>query len=81
MTPTKTHTERHPSIDELDRAIVSLSARINAASYELLLLIRRFDERGGWLQWGFANCAEWLHWRCDLGLSAAREKVRVAHAL
>ncbi len=81
MTPTKTHTERHPSIDELDRAIVNLSARINAASYELLLLIRRFDERGGWLQWGFSNCAEWLAWRCDLGLSAAREKVRVAHAL
>jgi len=30
---------------------------------------------------GFPNCAEWLHWRCDLGLNAAREKVRVAHAL
>ena len=81
MIPTKTHTERYPSIDELDRAIVNLSARINAASYELLVLIRRFDERAGWLQWGFANCAEWLHWRCDLSLSAAREKVRVAHAL
>ena len=81
MTPTKTHTERYPSIDELDRAIVNLSARINAASYELLVLVRRFDERAGWLKWGFANCAEWLHWRCDLGLSAAREKVRVAHAL
>ncbi len=81
MTPTKTHTERHPSIDELDRAIVNLSARINAASYELLLLIRRFDERAGWLKWGFSNCAEWLHWRCDLNKGAAREKVRVAHAL
>ena len=81
MTPTKTPTERHLDIDELDRAIVNLSARINAASYELLVLIRRFDERAGWLQWGFANCAEWLHWRCDLGFSAARENVRVAHAL
>ncbi len=81
MTTTKSPSERHHSIDELDRAIVTLSARINAASYELLVLIRRFDERAGWLQWGFANCAEWLHWRCDLGLSAAREKVRVAHAL
>jgi hypothetical protein len=30
---------------------------------------------------GFQSCAEWLHWRCDIGLSAAREKVRVAHAL
>ena len=43
-------TERHLDIDELDRAIVTLSARINAASYELLVLIRRFNERGGWLQ-------------------------------
>jgi hypothetical protein len=81
MTPTKSPTERDLDIDELDRAIVTLSARINAASYELLVLIRRFDERAGWLKWGFANCVDWLHWRCDLGLSAAREKVRVAHAL
>ncbi len=57
MTPTKSPTDDYLDIDELDRAIVNLSARINAASYELLLLIRRFDERGGWLQWGFANCA------------------------
>lgn len=70
-----------PRIDDLDRAIVGLCARINAATYELLVLIRRFDERGGWLAWGFQSCAEWLHWRCDVGLSAAREKVRVAHAL
>jgi len=81
MTATNTPTERRISIDELDRAIVDLSARINAASYELLVLIRRFDERAGWAGWGFANCGEWLHWRCDLSLSAAREKVRVAHAL
>jgi hypothetical protein len=73
--------ERNRSIDDLDRAIVSLAARINAASHDLLVLIRRFDERAGWLRWGFENCADWLHWRCDISLSAAREKVRVAHAL
>ncbi|MDH3439268.1 MAG: HNH endonuclease [Gammaproteobacteria bacterium] len=33
------------------------------------------------LQWGLDNCAEWLAWRCDLSLTTAREKVRVAHAL
>ena len=81
MTATNPATERHSYIDELDRAIVNLSARINAESYELLVLIRCFDERAGWLEWAFPNCAEWLHWRCDLSLSAAREKVRVAHAL
>jgi hypothetical protein len=69
------------SIDELDRGIVNLAGRINAATYELLVLVRQFDERAGWLKWGLGNCAEWLHWRCDLSMSAAREKVRVAHAL
>jgi hypothetical protein len=68
-------------IDDLDRAITKLSTRINAATYELLVLIRQFDERAGWLKWGFLNCADWLHWRCDLSIGAAREKVRVAHSL
>ena len=68
-------------IDDLDRAIVTLSARINAETYELLVLIREFDERAGWLKWGLGNCAEWLHYRCDYSMNAAREKVRVAHAL
>ena len=45
------------------------------------MLVRQFDERAGWLQWGFGNCTQWLHWHCDLSKSAAREKVRVAHAL
>lgn len=35
-------------IDDLDLAIVTLSARINAETYELLVLIREFDERAGW---------------------------------
>lgn len=70
-----------PSIDDLDRAIVNLAARLNAVTHDFLVLIRRFDERAGWLGWGFGNCADWLHWRCDLSLSASREKVRVAHAM
>ena len=81
MTPLITTEEDYVSIDELDRGIVNLAAHINAATYELLVLVRQFDERAGWLKWGLANCAEWLHWRCDLSMSAAREKVRVAHAL
>jgi hypothetical protein len=70
-----------PSIDDLDHAIVSLSSRINAETYELLELVRQFDERAGWLKWGLGNCAEWLHYRCDYSMNAAREKIRVAHAL
>ncbi len=81
MTDTPAPSNHPIAIDELDRAIVDLSARINAATYELLVLIRQFDERAGWLKWGFSNCIDWLHWRCDLSVGAAREKVRVAHAL
>ena len=68
-------------IDELGNAITGLCARMNAENYELLTLIRQFDERLGWLPWGFLTCAEWLHWKCDFSPQAAREKVRIAHAL
>lgn len=68
-------------IDEIDRNILSLCQRINVATYELLVLIREYDERGGWVPWGSNSCAEWLAWRCDLSMATAREKVRVAHAL
>lgn len=68
-------------IDELDQAIVNLCSRINAATYELLVLIREFEDRAGYLKWGLKDAAEWLSYRCDLGRSAAYEKVRVARAL
>ena len=35
-------------IDRLGDRIAELSARIQAATYALLVLIRQFDERGGW---------------------------------
>jgi len=81
MKPVKPPQNRLLSIDDLDQAIVNLAARINAETYELLVLVRQFDERAGWLKWGLGNCAEWLHYRCDLSMNAAREKVRAAHAL
>ena len=68
-------------IEDLDRNILNLCRRINAATCELLVLVREFDERVGWLKWGMQNCAEWLAWRCDLSMTTATEKVRVAHAL
>ena len=66
-------------VEALGNRIADLAARIQAATYELLVLIRQFDERGGWE--GFASCAHWLSWRIGLAPGAAREKVRVAHAL
>ena len=66
--------------ERMGEKIATLSARIDAATYELLVLIRKFDEEEGW-NCGFLNCARWLTWRIGLAPSAAREKVRVARAL
>ncbi|MBN1240872.1 MAG: DUF222 domain-containing protein [Gammaproteobacteria bacterium] len=69
------------SIDELDAAICTLARGMNAFNSTLLRLVRDFDDRLGWAKWSFESCADWLAWRCGIGLSAAREKVRTAHAL
>ena len=64
----------------LGDAIAALAARIQAATYELLVMIHQCDEREGWGE-GFSSCAHWLNWRAGLAMGAAREKVRVARAL
>ena len=65
--------------ERLGNRIAELAARIQAATYELLVLIREFDAAGAWS--GFASCAVWLSWRTGLAPGAAREHVRVAQAL
>ena len=70
---------RRDEAERLGNDIAELAARIQAATYELLVMIRAFDEREGWS--GFKSCAHWLNWRTGLALGAAREKVRVARAL
>ena len=72
--------QRQTETVALGNAIAELAARIQAATYELLVMVREFDERGGWGR-GFQSCAHWLNWRTGLALGAAREKVRVARAL
>ena len=67
-------------LEELGERIAELAAQISAATYELLAMLREFDERGGW-GGGFHSCAHWLTWRVGLDPGAAREKVRVARAL
>ena len=69
------------SIDELDAAIGKLVREINSECYRMLVLVREFDDRFAWKKWSFKNCAEWLAYRSEISLSAAREKVRTAHAL
>jgi hypothetical protein len=67
--------------DALEREITDLCAQINAASYRLLQLVAELDDEAPWGAWGLTSCAHWLNWRCGIGMNAAREKVRVAHAL
>ncbi|MDC1286422.1 HNH endonuclease [Gammaproteobacteria bacterium] len=67
--------------DALEREITDLCAQINAASYRLLQLVAELDNEAPWGAWGLTSCAHWLNWRCGIGMNAAREKVRVAHAL
>ena len=66
-------------LERLGDRIAEISARIQAATYELLSLIREFDQQNGWS--GSLTCAQWLSWRTGLAPGAAREHVRVAHAL
>ena len=75
-----TRLRRQSETAALGDAIAELAARIQAATYELLVMIHQFDERGGWGD-GFTSCAHWLNWRTGLAMGAAREKVRVAKAL
>jgi uncharacterized protein DUF222/HNH endonuclease len=67
-------------VDRLGEEIAELSAHLEAATAQLLDLIREFDARGGWNH-GFRSCAHWLSWRVGVDLGAARERVRVARAL
>ena len=68
------------AVEQLGEAIAQLAQRLHAATYELLVMLREFDEQAGWNN-GFLSCAHWLHWRTGIDLGAAREKVRVARAL
>ena len=66
---------------ELEKSITGLCADLNAATYRQLAMIAEFDNRRGWGDDGVRSCAHWLNWRCGISFVAAREKIRVAHAL
>jgi hypothetical protein len=69
------------SLQELEAQITALAGQLNAANYRWLTLIAEFDRRRGWWDGKLHSCAHWLNFKCGLNLGAAREKVRVAHAL
>ncbi len=69
------------SIEDLEAQITELAGQLNAANYRWLTLIAEYDRRQGWADGALHSCAHWLNFKCGLNLGAAREKVRVAHAL
>jgi len=69
------------SLEELEAQITELAGQLNAANYRWLMLIAEFDRRNGWVDGRLHSCAHWLNFKVGLNLGAAREKVRVAHAL
>ena len=68
-------------LDELEAEITELAGHLNAAQHRWLTLIAEFDRRKGWSDGACHSCAHWLNFKCGVALGAAREKVRVAHAL
>ena len=77
---TRTALTGSDATEALGDRIAALAMQLHAATYELLVLLREFDQCTGW-HGVFASCAHWLHWRTGIDLGAAREKVRVGHAL
>jgi hypothetical protein len=73
--------QRVLSLRRLAAEITELAGHLNAAHYRWLSLIAEFDRRHGWSDGATQSCAHWLSWQCGIDLGAAREKVRVAHAL
>jgi hypothetical protein len=68
-------------VDVLRGEITQLAGHLNAANHHLLMLIAEFDDREGWGDGSTHSCAHWLNWKCGIAIGAAREKVRVSHAL
>jgi Domain of unknown function (DUF222) len=73
--------EAQRSLANLRDEITTLAGHLNAANHRFLMLIAEFDRREGWTDGSTHSCAHWLNWKCGIALGAAREKVRVAHAL
>ncbi len=69
------------SSSELEAELLTLTGHLNAATHRWLVLLAEFDTRNAWNGGGTQSCAHWLNWKCGIDLGAAREKVRVAHAL
>ena len=73
--------QRVLKVKALAAQITELTGHLNAANGRWLSLIAEFDRLEGWSDGSTSSCAHWLNWQCGIDIGAAREKVRVAHAL
>ena len=65
-------------IDDLEHDLLESFRDVSQATFRFLVLLREFDLRQGWKEWGSADCADWLNLKCGLTRNTAQEKVRVA---
>ncbi|MFB3105199.1 MAG: DUF222 domain-containing protein, partial [Pseudomonadales bacterium] len=68
-------------IDDLEHDLLDCWREVSQATFRFLVLLREFDLREGWKEWGSADCADWLNLKCGITRNTAQEKVRVARAL
>jgi 5-methylcytosine-specific restriction endonuclease McrA len=68
-------------LERLEAEITQLAGELAAAECRWLQLIAEYDRREGWAQWGCHSAVQWLGWHCGLSGRAARDRLRVAHAL
>ena len=68
-------------LERLEAEITELAGHLAAGECRWLQLIAEYDRRAGYEQWGCHSAVQWLGWHCSLDARAAREKLRVAHAL
>lgn len=81
MTQIQTYTRPADFFTPLGTRISKLVAHLDAGEYQLLMLLHEFDEKEEWAVDGIKSCAHWLGVFCGMNLGAARERIRVAHAL
>jgi hypothetical protein len=67
--------------ERLEAEVCTLAGQIAAATCRFVVLVGELDRREAWREWGLRSTAQWLSWKCALGLTAAREHVRVGRAL
>jgi hypothetical protein len=67
--------------ERIEAELMTMAGHLAAAMCSFLLLVGEFDRREGASEWECLSTAHWLNWKCGVGMTAAREQVRVARRL